>query len=211
EQRCAIRDLPHPEQSPCFSLAGESHQIRIAKALSNLGSLAEVSERTRRVASGSVAECSGEEQVASLDAVMGASVEQPLCASDPAISRGHIAQVEEDEGDPEGAARRSHRVATLEELPMGPCPGVHTVRKLPDEEGGYGKPLQVDCRERRLFVRGGQRVVGITPRATAEGLPGPFECVGTCHGLTTSRDRLRGRPMSESLSLSAAIVRRRNV
>src|SRR6185369_9640470 len=105
EQGQAGGDLSQRDQAPALADPGEGGQLRVAEALAGLRRLREGRARRAGVALERGAQRVEVAEVAVLDAVQAAAVEQPLSPGDPPAAARQLAAVQQTEGQPEGATR----------------------------------------------------------------------------------------------------------
>ena len=169
EQRHTLERPPQPDQGPALPVAGERDQIGVVESLARrrraregvgnglAAQLAEIPDRVEQ------------QQVAELDAVAPALLQQPSGTSGPARALGRLPSVEEAEGEPDRTARRPLRRAGGEELPVGPGPVLRAFCLATQQAARDGETLDVVRAQRCAPVRRAERGAGLAPRAAPEG------------------------------------------
>lgn len=124
EQRNTLGGLTQQDQGLPPAEPAESHQVRVAEAVPDLGGLSEGGVRARAVAAGQAPQRDRQEHVALLHAVVLAVVEQLTGPRQPAAAAGHLAPVQKAESQPERATRGTLLLAAAQELVIGATPQI---------------------------------------------------------------------------------------
>jgi hypothetical protein len=104
--------------------------------IGDVGGIAETCVGTLEVAGADPLHPSRQEQIASLNALTPAVIEQPPRPGDPAGTAGTLALLQETEGQPECAARRTFRQTAGDELLMRARPDGSRLIVFSDEIRG---------------------------------------------------------------------------
>ncbi len=140
QQGHARHRLPLQQPRPAQAEATQRHQVRVAEAAADPGHLVEVGPGGRGVALDQGLERPREQQVALLDAVELAVVEQPAGPGHPAPTPGMVAPVEVRVGQPERAPHGALHLAPAQERVMGARPELGAVVVPAHQVGGGGQP-----------------------------------------------------------------------
>jgi hypothetical protein len=181
DQRHALGGLAQPGQGLPLADPRQRRQVGVAEALADLAGLPEGGVGGRGVAGGEALQRDRQQQVALLDAVELAVVQQPPGPGQPAAAAGQLAAVQELQAQPERAPGGPRRVAGAEPPLERPRPRVGGVVVAADQEGGHREPLEVRRHQRRAAVQGRELGVGRRPVMAAVRVPGPVERAGRGH------------------------------
>src|SRR5262249_31935545 len=153
------------DQRAAAAKSAETHQVRIAEAVGDLGGAGGEGVAGRGIALGKALSRDGVEQVALLHAVALAVVEQPPGSGKPASGAGALARVEEAEGQHVRATNGSRHLTRTQARLMRPRPDVGAFVVPADQVGRYRKALQVLKPDWEGAVRLGQPNVRLPPGA----------------------------------------------
>jgi hypothetical protein len=204
QQRQALRDLPEADQAAAPPDPGQCAELGVAEAVADRGGRGQLRAAAHRVAVERPAERGRVAQVALLDAVQAAVLEQPLRPVDPAAGAGGPASVHQDEGDPERAPGGGGDVAEPDVHAGGARPEVDALLLPAGQVRGDREPLEVRGPEPRLAVRGRQLRPRVGPRPSFVGLPAQLHRTGHGSSLAPSRPRRPGRDRASGSGTSVA-------
>ncbi len=170
-------DVAQVDQAPALADAGQRAQLGVAVALADPRSLPETSlagdgitaehgPQRRRVA-----------QVALLDTVELAFVEQALGPVDPSAAPGEVTAVQQRERQPEAAASGPGDLTDLRATLVGPCPDVGALPECAGEIGRRREPLEIVDLERLVPLGRGQILVGPSPGLAVERCSSPIDLI----------------------------------
>src|SRR6185503_5568728 len=134
-------------------VARESDQVRLAEPAADLRRLAEARLGAREVPLRDVLERGGQHQIALLDAIGSALVQQSAGPRDPAATASPLAPIQQAESEPERAADGSRQVAPREVVLMRLRPGVAARLVLAEQVCSGRQALPVPGLESGIPIR----------------------------------------------------------
>jgi len=143
EQCHALVPAAHPEQRLAPPDGTQSGEIGVSEACRERGGLGEAVERAGVVAARHGHERLGKQEVAALDALEPAVVQQRLGTRQPTATLGRLPPLHEPEAEPESAAHSRNGLVVVEVGLMGADPGGGALLVVAGEMGGDRQPLQV--------------------------------------------------------------------
>ena len=122
-QRQAVARVPLLDEQGALRVRREREQVRVSEALTGSGRLRCDGRGGGEVTGRFMAEHQGNPQVAALHAVSSRAIQQPPCATEPALGPAVLAPEQEGDAEPEGAADRAQRLAGVQVQLVGALQG----------------------------------------------------------------------------------------
>ena len=175
------------DQAPALTDPGQRDQLRVAEPLADRGCLGEARGGGLDVAFEHQAQGGAVAQVALLDTVQPAVVEQALRSVDPPAAARQLALVQEHEGQPERAAGGTGDIVGLRAFVVRTRPDVDALVVPANEVRRRRQPLQI-LRARGAYsrLRGRQLPERVPPRPPSERLTTSVDRAGHGHSLVHS-------------------------
>ena len=170
EEGDAALRLAKRDQALAAAQPAERGEIGVAEPLGHRGDPLEQLERGARVAGLQRQQTLGNVEVASLDHVETARVEDPGRAGVPAPGLGELATLAEAHHQVEGVVHRARGLAVRHGRVVRPLPGACRLVRAPDHMGAEGEPLEIVEPKWRSSVGFGQVAVGVAPRLSDDGV-----------------------------------------
>ena len=175
EQGDAIGSLAEVDQAPSLTDSSQRDQLGVSEPLADPDGLAEPDVGCRDITREQGTQGGCVPQVALLDTVELAVVEQTLCTVDPTAAASHLTAVQQGEGEPERTACGPGDLTNLRAPVVGAGPGVGALPTAAREVGRRREPLEIVDPERLAACRSREVLVRATPRLAVEAVAAPID------------------------------------
>ena len=168
EQRDASRDLAEIDQAASPTHTGESPQLRITEAVTDTRRFREVPVCARGVTFEHGAHPDQVAQIAPLDAIQLALVQEAQRAIDPTATARQVPLVHQTERQPESATGSTFSIAQPGALLVSVCPDLDTLLVVTNQVGSRCEPLKIIETKRTLAIGDRQPLVRSSPSPRAK-------------------------------------------
>ncbi len=175
EQTQPLLGSPEADERVGLVLGGEGDEVVVAEPLADPHRLGGTVVSCLVVAARSVREHPRNQQIAALDVVAAGALQEPLGPREPPVGRRRLAVQHPVEAEPEGRSRSAPGVVPLDVGPVRPLQRTDVLLVVAEHVGRGREQLEIARGQRVGLIGGGERLVGVPPGPSLDGLAALLE------------------------------------